>query len=133
MYRRRVREIDMRHTGTKLPACFIALGVALATAAPAVSATFVPWKIGGVPAGDLLYVRAFPSSGSKVLVGYTNGTALSMTGKCTGGVDLHEIQNLKNSKQRQMIRYQWCQTWLAPKGNGNFKLGWVYGRYLRPA
>lgn len=123
----------MTNIGTKSLAYLVVLGVALATTAPALSATFVAWKVSGVSAGDLLNVRAYPSSGSKVLVGYTNGTVLSMTGKCTGGVDLHEIQDLKQSKQRQTVRYEWCQAWLDPKGNGKFKLGWVYGRYLRPA
>ena len=116
-----------------IAASLIAATGVLALLPPAVSSTFVAWRVSNIAANDLLNVRAYPSSSSKILVGYSNGTTLSMTGKCTGGVDLHEIQNLKNSKQRQMIRYEWCQTWLDPKGNGNFKLGWVYGRYLRPA
>jgi len=117
----------------KITSGIVAIGLLAGSAAPALSSTFVAWRVSGVAAGDLLNVRAYPSPSSKVLVGYTNGTTLSMTGKCTGGINLAEIQNLPNGKQRQMIRYQWCQAWLDPKGNGEFRTGWVYGRYLRPA
>ena len=111
----------------------IAATSAFAFVAPAVSSTFVAWRISGVAANDLLNVRAFPSNNSRILVGYPSGTTLSMTGKCTGGVRLDEIQNQPNWKQRQMVRYKWCEAWLDPKGDGEFRTGWVYGRYIRPA
>ena len=117
----------------RLSAGMMALAVLVATAAPSWSSTFVAWRVTGVSANDLLNVRAYPSSGSRILVGYTNGAVLSMTGKCTGGVDLAGIQNLPGWKQRQLVRHQWCQAWLDPKGNGEFRPGWVYGRYIRPA
>src|SRR5688572_13250780 len=90
---------------------------ALTFGAPAVGSTFVAWRVTGVAADDLLNVRAYPSSGSRILVGYPNGTRLSMTGRCTGGVQLDEIGGLPSWQQRQMVRYQWCETWLDPDGD----------------
>ncbi len=123
----------MTKFGKGIAGALIAATSVLAFLPPAASSTFVAWRVSGVAANDLLNVRAYPSSGSKVLVGYSNGTTLSMTGKCTGGIRLDEIQNQPISKQRQMIRTKWCEAWLDPKGNGKFRTGWVYGRYIRPA
>ena len=116
-----------------IAAALIAATSVLAFLPPAASSTFVAWRVSGVAANDLLNVRAFPASSSKILVGYPSGTTLSMTGKCTGGVRLDQIQNQPASKQRQMVRSVWCEAWLDPKGNGEFRTGWVYGRYIRPA
>jgi hypothetical protein len=99
----------------------------------ALASTFVAWQVTDVAAGDLLNVRAWPNSKSRILVGYPSGTTLSMTGRCTGGVRLDEIQRLPAWKQRQIARYQWCEVWLDPHGTGEFRNGWVYGRYIRPA
>ena len=126
-------EVSLHPIWLKPSASVLALCTVLVTAAPALSSAFVAWRVSGVPAGDILNVRANPGSDSKILAGYANGTVLSMTGKCTGGVDLMDIQTLSSWKQRQIVRHAWCQAWLDPKGNGKFMLGWIYGRYVRPA
>ena len=74
-----------------IAAALIAATSIFAQSAPAASSTFVAWRITGVAANDLLNVHAYPSSSSRILVGYPNGTTLSMTGRCTGGVRLDEI------------------------------------------
>lgn len=96
------------------------------------ASTFAAWRVTGLAANDLLNVRAYPSSGSRILVGYPDGTRLSMTGRCTGGVNLSVIGGLPESQQRQAVRYRWCETWLDPDGDGEYQSGWVYGRYIRP-
>jgi hypothetical protein len=73
-------------------AVLVAASGVVAFATPAASSAFVAWRVSGVAAGDLLNVRAYPSSKSTVLIGYKNGHPLSMTGKCTGGDRLDEIQ-----------------------------------------
>ncbi len=109
-----------------------ALGLLAFTGAGSGSA-FVAWRVADVARGDLLNVRAYPSPSSRILVGYPGGTRLSMTGRCTGGVDLSAIQGLPAWKQRQVVRYKWCEAWLDPTGSGQYRNGWVYGRYIRPA
>ena len=123
----------MKMLAKRVAAAMIAASSVVALAAPAASSAFVAWKITGVAGDDLLNVRAYPSASSRILVGYPNGTTLSMTGRCTGGVNLDAIGGLSSTQQRQMVRYQWCETWLDPDGDGEFRNGWVYGRYIRPA
>lgn len=109
----------------------VASGVAFA-AARAEAAAFVAWEVTNVPWGDVLNVRKYPSSGSQKQAAYPNGTVLSMTGKCTDGVDLFDISGLPHQQQAQIVRYKWCQVWHDPSQNGNFVAGWVYGRYIKP-
>ena len=123
----------MTRIRTGIAAAFIAATGLLAFAAPGFGSTFVAWRVADVARGDLLNVRAYPSPSSRVLVGYPNGTRLSMTGRCTGGVDIHAIQRLPAWKQRQLVRYKWCETWLDPTGSGEYRSGWIYGRYITPA
>ena len=115
-----------------IAAALIATTALLSFSAPGFGSTFVAWRVTDVGRGDLLNVRAYPSPSSRILVGYANGTRLSMTGRCTGGVDLHAIQRQPAWKQRQRVRYQWCQAWLDPTGSGEYRSGWVYGRYITP-
>ena len=56
-----------------------------------------------------------------------------MTGRCTGDINLGDIQTQPAWKQRQAVNDKWCELWLDPYGNGEFRNGWVYGRYIRPA
>jgi hypothetical protein len=35
-------------------------------------------------------------------------------------------------QQRQLVRGQWCEVWLDPYATGEFRNGWVYGRYIAP-
>lgn len=97
------------------------------------ASAFVAWKVAGISSDDVLMVRAYPSSSSRILVGYPNGVMLSMTGRCTGDVRLDDIQALPASTQRAMIRSEWCEVWLDPYATGDFRNGWVFGRYIRPA
>ena len=102
------------------------------TVTTAASSAFVAWQVTDVPWGDVLNVRKYPSSGSQIQSANPNGTVLSMTGRCTGGVDLFAIQGQPAWKQRQAVRYRWCETWHDPAQNGQFTKGWVYGRYIAP-
>lgn len=105
----------------------------VARSAPTDASAFVAWKVSDVPSEDVLMVRTDPSPQSPILVGYPDGVMLSMTGRCTGGVRLDEIQALPGWRQRRMIRAEWCEVWLDPYGNGEFRGGWVYGRFIAPA
>jgi len=48
------------------------------------------------------------------------------------GLNLLEIAGKPDWKQKQAIRYQWCQVWHDPAQNGGFVTAWVYGKYLVP-
>ena len=115
------------------------LGLALAAAslvagtASSVGSAFYGWQITDVPAWDTLNVRAYPSSQSQILVAYPNGTMLSLTGVCTGGIKLGAISGLPAWQQRQHVRFAWCQAFVDPQGSGNYVTAWVYGKYIAPA
>lgn len=111
-----------------LAAC---LTVAL-SASQSRATTFAAWEVANVPFGDTLNVRKYPASHSQKQAAYPNGTVLQMTGKCTGGVDLLDTSNQPVWKQKQAVRYRWCQIWHDPAQNGNFVTGWVYGKYIAP-
>jgi hypothetical protein len=102
-----------------------------ATALPA-SAEFFGWQVVNVPDWDVLNVRAYPSPISTILVGYPNGTTLSLTGKCTAGLNLNEINGQPPEDQAQAVRFRWCEVWVDPAGNGNFRTAWVYGKFIAP-
>jgi hypothetical protein len=113
----------------------IALALASSVAAlagQAQSAVFAAWKVDNVPYGDTLNVRKYPANNSQKQSAYPNGTVLQMTGKCTGGVNLLDISGMPEWKQRQLVRYRWCQVWHDPSQSGNFVAGWVYGKYITP-
>jgi hypothetical protein len=122
----------LRSIGTAVAAALIAVAGLVALAAPGMSAAFFAWRVTDVPQWDTLNVRAWPSSKSQILVAYPNGVILSMTGKCTGGVKLDLINGWPKWKQREAVRYQWCEAWVDPAGNGQFRTGWVYGKYIAP-
>ena len=96
------------------------------------ASAFFGWQVAGVAAGDVLMVRAFPDPASRILVGYPSGTPLSLTGRCTGGLDLNTINGLPASAQVSAVRDHWCQVWVDPHASGNWQSGWVSGRYIRP-
>lgn len=96
------------------------------------SAAFAAWKVSNLPFGDTLNVRKYPANSSQKQAAYPNGTVLQMTGKCTGGVNLLDISGQSASKQKQLVRYQWCQVWHDPAKDGQFVTGWVYGKYISP-
>ena len=120
---------------TKLPSLAAALALTLSALAipPAAQASaFVAWQVTGVPWGDVLNARKFPSPNSQKQAAYPNGTVFSMTGPCTGGVNLKNIQGLPKWKQRALVKNSWCQLWHDPAGNGNFKAGWVRAKFIKP-
>lgn len=123
----------MRNMKTAVLALVIAAASIVATVAPGNASAFFGWVVTDVPPGDTLNLRAYPSSQSRILVAYPNGTFLSMTGKCTGGVNLGTIAGWPKWQQRQAIRYVWCETWVDPYGTGQFRPGWVYGKFIRPS
>lgn len=100
--------------------------------AHAQATVFAAWEVANVAFGDTLNVRKYPSNTSQKQSAYPNGTVLQMTGKCTGGVDLLDISTKPEWKQKQLVRYSWCQVWHDPAQNGNFVTGWVYGKYISP-
>lgn len=106
--------------------------VAITAIVSSANAEFFGWQVTGVATADVLNVRAWPASYSRILIGYPNGTPLSLTGKCSGGVDLDDIAGLPAVEQAEAVRFRWCEVWLDPLGDGNFRTGWVYGRYIRP-
>lgn len=105
---------------------------AVLLAAHAHASTFVGWQVANVPWGDTLNIRKYPSNGSQKQAAYPNGALLQMTGTCTGGVDLYDLQQMPEWKQAQRVRYSWCQVWHDPAQNGHFVSGWVYGKYITP-
>jgi hypothetical protein len=111
-------------------AAFLAAAV-FAVSAPA-HAEFFGWQVVNVASWDVLNVRAAPTSASPILVGYPAGTALSLTGKCTGGLKLDTINGWPKANQVSAVRYRWCEVWVDPTGAGNWQSGWVYGRYIAP-
>jgi hypothetical protein len=123
----------MKTIRTTFLAVAVALAGLVAGTAPSSSAAFYAWLVTDVPEGDTLNVRADASSKSQILVAYPNGTVLSMTGVCTNGLDLGQIAGLPAWQQRQHVRYLWCQTWVDPQGNGNYRTAWVYGKFIAPA
>ncbi len=96
------------------------------------AAEFFGWQVTNVADWDVLNVRAYPSSMSQILVGYPNGTPLSLTGKCTAGLKLDNINGKPKWQQVQAVRFRWCETWVDPLGDGNFRPGWVYGKFISP-
>jgi hypothetical protein len=55
-----------------------------------------------------------------------------MTGSCTDEIRLDEIQNYDSDEQRDIVSESWCEVWLDPYGTGEFRNGWVFGRYIEP-
>ena len=104
----------------------------LVTAAVPAHAEFFGWQVANVESWDVLNVRAAPNSAADILVGYPNATPLSLTGNCTGGLKLDNINGLPKFQQRSAVCYRWCEAWIDPQGNGNFQSGWVYGKYIAP-
>jgi hypothetical protein len=104
----------------------------LAASLPPAHAEFFGWQVSGVAANDVLNVRSSPATRARILVGYPNGTPLSLTGRCTGGLRLETINGRPAAEQVAAVRFRWCELWLDPLGDGNFRAGWVYGRFIRP-
>lgn len=122
----------MTRMTTTIATSLVVAATLIASAMPGFAAAFYGWRVADVASWDVLNVRAYASSKSQILVGYPNGTPLSLTGRCTGGLDLATISGLPAWQQRQQVRYRWCEVWVDPYGNGSFRSAWVYGRYIAP-
>src|SRR5262245_54158831 len=103
-------------TSLRLAGLAAVTAAALLSSALPSAAEFFGWRVSGVPAWDILNVRKYPSSSSQILVGYPNNTPLSLTGSCTGGLNLNNINGWPKWKQAQAVRYLWCQAWVDPTG-----------------
>ncbi|RVC64138.1 MAG: SH3 domain-containing protein [Mesorhizobium sp.] len=104
----------------------------LASAGQSHATAFAAWQVAGVPYGDTLNARKYPSGSSQKQAAYPNGAVLQMTGRCTGGINLLDIAGQPHWKQRQAVRYRWCEIWHDPARDGDFVTGWVYGKYIAP-
>ncbi len=93
---------------------------------------FSAWEVANVPWGDTLNVRKYPSSQSQKQAAYPNTTNLAMTGRCTDGLNLFDIETWPAWQKAQAVRYRWCEVWHEPANDGNYVTGWVYGRYIAP-
>ncbi|MDX8470082.1 SH3 domain-containing protein [Mesorhizobium sp. VK23B] len=111
---------------------FAVASTVLALSGQSHATVFAAWQVAGVPFGDTLNARKYPSNTLQKQAAYPNGTVLQMTGRCTGGIDLLDIAGQPYWKQRQAIRYRWCEVWHDPAQNGHFVTGWVYGKYITP-
>ena len=104
----------------------------LGMAAQSYAATFAAWQVTDLPFGDTLNVRKYPSSSSQKQSAYPDGTVLQMTGKCTGGVNLLDISGQPEWKQKELVRYRWCQVWHDPAQNGNFDQVFAMINHMHP-
>jgi hypothetical protein len=116
----------------KLISAAIGFAAILGASSPAGAAAFFGWQVTGVAGDDVLMVRAFPDNSSRILVGYPTGTPLSLTGRCTDGLDLNTVNGLPAAAQVASVRDRWCEVWVDPYASGNWQSGWVFGRYIRP-
>ncbi|TPM37496.1 SH3 domain-containing protein [Mesorhizobium sp. B2-3-4] len=117
---------------SRIAAAFAVASLTLVFAGQSHATVFAAWQVANVPFGDTLNVRKYPSGTSQKQAAYPNGTVLQMTGRCTDGVNLHDIAGQPAWKQRQTVRYRWCEVWHDPAKNGVFVTGWAYGRYITP-
>ncbi|TPN01632.1 MULTISPECIES: SH3 domain-containing protein [unclassified Mesorhizobium] len=117
---------------SRIAATFAVASLTLVFAGQSHATVFAAWQVANVPFGDTLNVRKYPSATSQKQAAYPNGTVLQMTGRCTDGINLLDIANQPAWKQRQTVRYRWCEIWHDPAKNGTFVTGWAYGRFITP-
>ena len=121
-------------TRIKIAAIAVALSLAGLGAAtlPGAASTFESWQVAHVDWNDTLNVRKYPAPFSAKQAAYPNGTVLSLTGRCTGGMNLKDISWKDKWDKASAVRFRWCEVWHDPARDGNFVTGWVYGKYIRP-
>jgi hypothetical protein len=93
-------------TVAKAFAALIALSSVTAAPGVASATVFSAWEVAHVPWGDTLNVRKYPSSKSQKQASYPNGTTLAMTGRCTEGLNLFNIEHWPEWKKAQAVRYR---------------------------
>ena len=117
---------------SRIAATFAVASLSLVFAGQSHATVFAAWQVANVPFGDTLNVRKYPSGTSQKQAAYPNGAVLQMTGRCTDGINLLDIANQPAWKQRQTVRFRWCEVWHDPAKNGEFVTGWAYGKYITP-
>ncbi|MEO1749762.1 MAG: hypothetical protein AAFR27_14325, partial [Pseudomonadota bacterium] len=45
---------------------------------------------------------------------------------------LDQISGLSSVKQRELVRYMWCELYHDPDLNGSYEPGWIYMKYAKP-
>jgi hypothetical protein len=117
---------------SRIAATFAVASLSLVFAGQSHATVFAAWQVANVPFGDTLNVRKYPSATSQKQAAYPNGAVLQMTGRCTDGINPLDIANQPAWKQRQTVRYRWCEIWHDPAKNGTFVTGWAYGKFIAP-
>ena len=103
-------------------------------ATPASAGSFCAATVVNVPFGDALNARRWPSPQSRVQTTYDNGEQLSLTGKCrnVAGTRSVRLDDATGPQQRRTwVRQLWCEIWHDPYQTGNYRVGWVWGKFLR--
>lgn len=127
-----IGEIDMKIKST-LAAALAILTTAIAAPTSSNASAFFAWEVTGVEFGDTLNVRRWPAPYSQKRGAFRNGTVLQMTGKCKNAPHLlDQISGLSSVKQRELVRYMWCELYHDPDLNGTYEPGWIYMKYAKP-
>jgi uncharacterized protein YgiM (DUF1202 family) len=103
----------------------------LASTTAACASAFWHGTVKGVAYNDVLNVRKWPSSQSRISDGYNNGEDVSLTGRCKNTVTYasFRVDNRQSAawKRERMQRPNvWCQV-VTDVG----QVGWVRGSFVR--
>ncbi len=117
----------------RLPQIMCGMGISLLITAPAMASAFVGGTVVMAPASNPLNARAWPSTSSTVQRTYINGDMLSLTGKCKNIVSNVTFTFNTTSYWKMSKPNVWCKIWHeVPNGSGNYKIGWVRGKFVHP-
>jgi hypothetical protein len=110
----------------------LATALLSALAAPALSSAFWHGEVVGVANWDVLNIRQWPASSSRIIDSYDNGDDVSLTGRCktistnaSFRVDGGQAATWKYNRMKKPN--VWCQV-SAPNG----QIGWVRGSFVWP-
>lgn len=121
------------------PVATFALCAALA-ATPAIASSFWPGTVSGVPSGQSLTIRKFPSPTAIQVGSANNGDDMSLTGRCrrlkpNGStlvnfrIDVPGTVAWRTAKMSQPRT--WCQIWFEVSPS-NYKAVWARGSFITP-
>jgi Bacterial SH3 domain len=110
----------------------VAAGLTFAIAGTALASAFWPGTVINIPSWDVLNVRAWPSSTSRIIDVYDKGDRVSLTGRCKNtstGISfrIDAGGSAKWKYSRMAASYVWCQV-MSP----SVQIGWVRGKYVWP-